>query len=286
MVNIFAGLEKFGVGVTEEELFRNEEEEKKKAAAAAVAATPEATEEDMLLDRPYTCLVCEEEFKVKTVKSGKAKSLGVDIDLRSKFEGIDVTKYDVIACPICGFAALTRYYVTVMPTQKKLVREKISAGFKGLAYKEGIYTYEDAMERYQLALANAVVKGAKPSEKAYICMKSGWLVRGMREALDPSAVDFAELTKEYITLEKEYLKNAMEGLVVARQKESYPMCGMDEFTVDYLIAALAIQIEKYDVASKLIASLLGNMATPPRIKDKARDLKDLVLERKKAQEGK
>ncbi|MFI3200498.1 MAG: DUF2225 domain-containing protein [Eubacteriales bacterium] len=283
MANIFEGLEKFGIGVSKDDLYRDGEEEKKKAAAAA---PPEAKEEDLLLERSYPCPVCEQEFKVKSVKNGKAKSLGADIDLRQKYDGVDMTKYDVIVCPTCGFAALTRYFKGMTPTQKKLVKEKISVDFKGLAHEGPIYTYEEAMERYQLALANAVVKGAKPSEKAFICMKSGWLVRGMREALDANAPDFATLTEKYNALEHEYLKNAMEGFVVARQKESYPMCGMDEFTVDYLVAALAIQIEKYDVASKLIANMLGNSMTPSRIKDKARDLKDLVLEKKKEQEGK
>ena len=33
-------------------------------------------------------------------------------------------------------------------------------------------------------------------------------------------------------------------------ESSYPMCGMDEMTVDYLVAALAMDIGQYDVATK------------------------------------
>ncbi|MFI3177208.1 MAG: DUF2225 domain-containing protein [Eubacteriales bacterium] len=283
MVNIFAGLEKFGVNPESASLFEDKEAEKEKQKQeAAASAPPEVKEEELLFERTYECPICDEEFKVKTVKNGKAKSLGVDIDLRAKYEGIDMVKYDVLACPHCGFAILSRYLKTVTPTQRKLVREKISGDFKGLHHDGPIYTYEQAMERYQLTLANAVVKGAKASEKAYICLKSGWLVRGMAENLELTDPNYEELSKKYAVLEGEYIKNAMEGFVVARQKEAYPMCGMDEYTVDYLIAALAIECKSYDIASKLISTILASTTTPPRIKEKARDLKEIVIENKNA----
>ena len=39
-------------------------------------------------------------------------------------------------------------------------------------------------------------------------------------------------------MDKEILKNALDGFVEARQTEDYPMCGMDEITVEYLLAVL------------------------------------------------
>lgn len=59
------------------------------------------------------------------------------------------------------------------------------------------------------------------------------------------------------------------------------MCGMDESTVDYLIAALAVEFERYDVASRLVVEVLHS-TTNPRMKDRARDLKEIVS--KKMQE--
>ena len=56
------------------------------------------------------------------------------------------------------------------------------------------------------------------------------------------------------------------------------MCGMDEVTIDYLIAALAARGKKYDVAGKLVASLLTNSAASARIKERARELKEQILE--------
>lgn len=86
--------------------------------------------------------------------------------------------------------------------------------------------------------------------------------------------------------EKQYLQNAYEGFVNAVQSESFPMCGMDETTVDYLMAVLALKFEKFEVASKLIGTILTSPAASPRMKDKTRDLKDMVIEeiKKKKQE--
>ena len=51
---------------------------------------PEVNEEqDYLFDKTYTCPVCEKSFKSKTVKSGKARMIGTDQDLRPTFEGVD-----------------------------------------------------------------------------------------------------------------------------------------------------------------------------------------------------
>lgn len=45
--------------------------------------------------------------------------------------------------------------------------------------------------------------------------------------------------------EMEYLQNAFKGFVEAQKSERYPMCGMDEYTMDYLTAALAYGWENW-----------------------------------------
>lgn len=239
---------------------------------------PKVTEKDFIFDKSHKCPVCDHEFTSKTVKVGKAKLIGTDMDLRPKYVGVDPIKYDVIACPHCGYAALTRYFQYVTDAQLKSIKEKISANFKPQNTDDReTYTYEEALERYKLALANAIVKQAKASEKAYICLKTGWLLRSKGESLDKDASDYAQVSAENAKEEKSFLKNAMEGFINARQSESFPMCGMDESTVDYLIAVLATEFGKYDVASKLIGSLLTTQSTNPRMKEKARDLKEVVI---------
>ena len=83
----------------------------------------------------------------------------------------------------------------------------------------------------------------------------------------------AELKEE----EKEYRLNALEGFISAVGKEDFPMCGMEMSTVSYLIAALAIEFDRMDLASQELSSILTSRTAGARIKEKARDLKDEIL---------
>lgn len=250
----------------------------KSDAEKAQAEPPKVEEKDLIYDKVFECPVCDTKFPAKIMKSGKAKLLGTDQDLRAKYEGIDAVKYDVELCPKCGYAALTRYFPHISFGQAKLIRENISQKVQLRPYTGEIYTYDEALERYKLCLANAVVKRARASEKAFICLKSGWLVRGYKESLvAEGSADEAKL-QELKSMEDTYLLNAYNGFVEAVQNESFPMCGMDEMTINYLLSVLAARFKKYDVASKMIATILTSPQANARMKDKARDLKEQVLE--------
>lgn len=256
-------------------------QDKKEEKAAAEAQKIE--EKDLIFDKTFTCPVCGEDFPAKIMKTGKARLLSTDQDLRAKYEGIDAVKYDVILCPHCGYAALNRYFNSLNKVYIKLIKENISSKVQLHTYDDDIYSYEEAIERYKLCLANAVVKRAHASEKAYICLKSGWLMRGYQEHLEESVdTDMARL-REVKTMEETYLKNAYTGFTEALQTEGFPMCGMDEITVEFLIAVLAARFQKYDVASRMVATILTSPSANARTKDKARELKDQILEELKNQ---
>lgn len=278
MAGLLSGLEQFGLTNLENaDLYEQPKKEEPEQVEQKV--DPVQLEKDYLFEKSYTCPVCDNEFKAKTVKMGKAKFLGSDMDLRPRYEHIDMLKYDILLCPKCGYAALGRFFKYLTSMQVKQIKENISASFKEIKDEDDIYTYEKALGRYKLALANAIVKKGKASEKAYICLKAAWLLRGMKENLDESAADYKQKKAECEKSEMEFLKNAMDGFMTAKSSEGYPMCGMDEETVDYLIAVLAMQFGKYDIASKLIASILTSKDANSRMKDKARDVKEILVER-------
>lgn len=273
-MGILSGLEDFGLdGLEGMDIFEEEAKETKKKTAEA---PPKVEEKDLILDKTFTCPVCGEEFTSKIMKTGKAKLLGTDLDLRARYEGIDPMKYDVQLCPSCGYSALSRYFSAVGSAQAKLIKEKISTSVRMTRYDDEVYSYEQAFERYRLALICAVVKKAKASEKAYICLKSGWLLRGWRESLEESGGD-AKRKEQLRDQEEEYLQNAYKGFVEARQSEGFPMCGMDETTIDYLLAVLATKLKKYDVAGRLVSSILASSMANARTKEKARDLKEQII---------
>lgn len=283
MAGLLSGLGKFGLGGLKDMKIFEEPEEPQEGDQAEKEETkaPVYNEEEFLFDKSFVCPICGNKFGERTVRSGKARLLGADQDLRPRYEQLDISKYDVVSCPKCGYAVLGRYFAPLAPTQVKLVKENISAAFVSRMEKEQVYSYETAFERYQLCLANAIVRRAKDSEKAYICLKTGWLLRGMGESLDKAAPDYNEQLKEIKDQEKEYIRNAYEGFIAARTAEGFPMCGMDESTLDYLLATLAISFEEYDVAAKMIGGILGSHVATNRMKDKARELKEVLLKEMK-----
>ncbi len=279
MAGIFSGLKQMGLGDLENsDLYAEEKTAGQEKAAAPKQVLPE--EKELIYDKSFTCPVCDQKFTSRIVKSGKARALPMDLDLRPRHEGIDTIKYDVLLCPECGYAAISRYFDSIVPSQARLIREKISGKVKLKKYTEDYYTYEEAIGRYKMALVCTMVKRGRNSEKAYICLKSAWLLRGCREDLERRGQLPPEKRKELMEQETEYLQNAYKGFVEAQQSESYPICGMDEYTMDYLTAALAYEVDELDMASQYVARLLVSAANA-RIKDKARELKNMILVKRK-----
>ncbi len=275
-MGIFSGLKELGLGDLENsDLFAEEEKAEQQAAEPA---QPEET--DYIYDKSFTCPVCDKQFMSRVMKTGKAKLVSMDLDLRPRYVGIDATKYDVELCPHCKYAALTRYFTAMTPGQIHLIKDQISDKVKLQSHSEDYYTYEEAMERYKIALVCAMVKKAKNSEKAYICLKSAWLLRGYAEELENKRQLLPQQREELNKQEQEYLQNAFKGFVEAQKSERYPMCGMDEYTMDYLTAALAYEVGELDMASQYVSRLLASMANN-RVKDKARDLKELIVAKRK-----
>ncbi|WP_310602917.1 DUF2225 domain-containing protein [Anaerosporobacter sp.] len=280
MANIFSGLENFGLGELKDlDIYNTGSTDKKDSDKEA--DKPKITEADLVFDKTYTCPVCDNEFKAKAVKTGKVKLLGADSDLRPKYQLVDSLKYDAVVCPGCGYSALNRFFTYMTAPQAKLIKEQITVNFRGIEDSGEIYTYDDAIARHKLVLVNTIVKKAKNSERAYTCLKIAWLLRGKIETLPTDTADYNTEVAKLRAEEDEFIKNAYEGFTAAFSKEVFPMCGMDENTVTYLVADLARRCGKFDEAGRWISKVLVSRDANERIKSKARDLKDLIVQGKK-----
>jgi len=279
LANLFSGLEAFGLGnLSDMNIYEDKGKEEEKGTAAEVK--PTFSEEDSIFDKTYTCPVCDKEFKTKNVKSGKVKLLSLDTDLRPKYQYMDPLKYDAIVCPDCGFAALNRFFKYVTTAQAGLIKSNISAKFKGISEAGSVFTYDDAITRHKLALINAIVKKAKTSERAYTCLKTAWIIRGKAENLEHNIPNYQAQIVALQKEENEFVTNAYEGFTEAFSKEIFPMCGMDENTITLMMADLARRIGRNDECGKWISKVLIARDANDRIKQKARDIKDLMREAK------
>lgn len=280
-MGILSGLEKFGFKSADKiDLF--EDETAKKAGTSATGETKDEvpTEEFFLLDKMILCPICDKKFKTKMVKSGKAKRLEPDEDLRPRYQYIDTLKYGITACPNCGYTAMDNQFAHITAGQRKLVRETVCSQFKAdFSHQDDvIYSYETALERYQLALLNAVVKKGKNSEKAYICLKIAWLYRGYAESLGEEENKDEAKIKACREAEEEYYKESYEGFMKAITNEMFPICGMEQSTVDYLLAYMSLHFKKYDVASRFVSELITSHSASRKMKDKALELKERIIE--------
>lgn len=281
MSSIFSGLESMGLkNLADVKIYEEPEKEDKKKPVAH--KEPVVTESDYVFDKRMQCPVCDKEFYNKTVKTGKPRLIGSDSDLRPKYVGIDSVKYDAIVCPNCGYAALSRFFSYMTSAQSKLIIENVSKTFKGLPQSGDVYTYDEAINRYKLALYNTIVKRGKNSEKAYTCLKIAWLFRGMKENIEDSNPKAPAMRIACDASEKEMLANAFDGFMASRSKEDFPVCGMDEPTLDYLLADLATRLGKYEIASKFASDIIVSRIANAKLKERARDLRDSIKDKIKA----
>lgn len=280
MSNLFSGLENFGLGELQGlDVYNTGSGDKKDGNKEA--EKPKITEEDFIFDKTHTCPVCDNEFKSKSIKTGKVKLLGADSDLRPKYQLVDSLKYDAIVCPSCGYSALNRFFNYMTAPQAKLIKEQITVNFRGIENNGEIYTYDEAIARHKLVLVNTIVKKAKNSERAYTCLKIAWLLRGKAETLPADTDNYDQEIAKLKSEEDEFIYNAYEGFTTAFSKEMFPMCGMDENTVTYLVADLARRCGKFDEAGRWISKVLIARDANERIKSKARDLKELIIQNKR-----
>lgn len=273
-MGLFTDVEGMGLGkVDMKNVFQ---EEAKHTPAAEHKEAPKAVEkqeEDVLFDKSYQCPICDHQFKVKAIRTGKLKLIEQDEELRPIYENhIDPLKYDAITCPECGYSALTRYHKPVTSAQLRIIKQEFCANFKGIQEETPCMSYQGALLRHKLSLICALKRNAKSSEKAYIFLKMAWLLRGALEETTLNESERQEMTNE----EAECLLKAYEGFMLAFSKEPFPMAGMDETSLRYIMAVLAHKLGKKEECVRMLAGVLGSKTAPQRIKDKAYDLKEAV----------
>ncbi|MCL2564558.1 MAG: DUF2225 domain-containing protein [Defluviitaleaceae bacterium] len=227
------------------------------------ANTAPADLNKIIMQRKFTCPVCNGNFENWDVASYKVRIVRSDTDLRNYFAPYDPMYYAVVICYWCGYSAQRSDFSQILPKQIKLIREKITPNFVPSTYPQ-IYDVDIAIERYKLALQCTDAKEGKISEKAMICLRLSWLYRD----------------KDDEESEKTYREEALKGLLQAFETERFPIAGMDHATMDYLIGELYRRCGNLEEASKHIGKVIVLRGIASRLKERALDVKDLILQEK------
>lgn len=236
-------------------------------------------EKDLVFGKTYKCVICDKMFKNPTFKQGKMRMDHSDLDLRVVYkDGIEPLKYDIIMCPHCGYAALERYYERVSSHQIKDIKANICDSFTPQEELTGVLDFEEAVKRYKFAFITSMVKRSKPSEIALLCLKLGWVFRSYGESLDKESANYEACLKVCKDNEEQYLKKAYDEFLEARGSEQPPIAGMDDMTLDCLLAALGTKFGTREEVIRLLGGILTSRVANKRMKDKAREIKELISE--------
>lgn len=257
--NIFSGMEILGFNdVKDLKIYKNKEVTILKEKVMENQRKEELTH---IYDKEVTCPVCESVFKARTVKTASYKMIKKDSDFFIRYDLINPYFYDVWICNNCGYGAVKQDFLKIKSYEIKLVNEKIRPRWNSKQYGN-VYNIDIAIERYKLALLNYVLIESKSSKKAMTCLKIAWMYR----------------VKEDSENELVFLKEALEGFTNAYSTEDTPFYGIDNFTLMYLLGELNRKLGNIDSALSWFSKVITSNGASQKIKELARDQKDLIKE--------
>ncbi|SHK14778.1 hypothetical protein SAMN02745163_03277 [Clostridium cavendishii DSM 21758] len=257
MDKIFSGLENLGFNnVNDLKVFNDQEAEKVAAPIKKLQA------DSFLFDKEMKCPVCNLNFKTKSVKVNGPRVQSRDTDFFITYAVINPYFYDVWLCPHCGYAAMKADFPKIKSYQIEDIKNKISPKWKGKSYPE-VYDENVAIERYKLALLNAVVMNAKDSTKSMICLKTAWMYRMLGDN----------------TNECSFIEKSLEGFNRAYQNEDFPIYGLQRFSLLYLLGELNRRLDNDEEALIWFGKVLTTYGAPEKVKDMARDMRELIKEK-------
>jgi hypothetical protein len=236
------------------------------------------TDAEYVFDKKMTCAVCDRPFTTKVLKSNRARRIGCDADLRPRFQHIDTLIYGVCSCPHCGYSATHSAFAHIAGHQIENVMQQVSTHFMP-EDRSGwdCYTYDQAIRMHELALQCADAKLAKDGEKAYLHLLLSWLYQEKkREAEEAENADSLH-AQTFAAVAEEHYQAAYDGFQQAIMNEMFPIAGLDQPTLEYIIAYMAFHFGKMEVAAKTVGSVLTNSMASRNVKDRAFDLKDAII---------
>lgn len=214
---------------------------------------------DHIYDKKVVCPVCGTLFKTKVVKSKSPRIISKDSDFFIRYNIANPYFYDVWICNSCGYAAMKSDFENLRSFRQELVRSNITPKWKPRDYPE-ILDARTAIERYKIALLNAILIKMPDSTKAMICLKIAWMYRFLEDS-------------EH---ELPFLSQALEAFNDAYIQEPFPIYGLERNSFMYLLGDLNRRIGKYDEALQWFSKTIVSTNSSYRIKEMARSGKDLI----------
>ena len=181
----------------------------------------------------------------------------------------------------------TREYLTIpedVAAKIRIVEEKEKSFFQdGIHIVADDFLSFEAFKQYDLILMNPPFSnGDRHLLKALDIQKvhGGSVVcilnaETLRNPYTETRKALVRLLEEYHA-DIEYIEDAYNGFKEAVSTQYPPICGMDENTVNYLLASLGIKCRDYDNAKRFAGAIVTSRTAPASIKEKARVLLEQI----------
>ena len=213
------------------------------------------------------CPVCGETTRVVKVKS-KLLAERTDEDFCVHYKDFNPYFYKIWFCEHCGFAADEKTFLGSIPlTHKRKIQEFLNSRKLGLKFVEERQV-PDAVASFKLAIFYAELMGQSLAKRAGLYLELGWIYRASEE-------------KER---EDEMLERAISLYDRSLMTERYPINGLSDNTVIYLIGAIYYRLHDFEKSTQYLSRIIGDQ----RIRDedivlykRARDLWQRVRGEKK-----
>lgn len=215
-----------------------------------------------IYDKKITCPVCGCEFTSKVVKSSSIRIESKDSDFFIRYLGANPYFFDVWVCEECGYAAMKSDFSNIKSYEKEVIENEISAKWKPRSFEE-INSPEEAIEKYKLALITAVTLKKKSSTLAFILLRLAWMYRLLENERN----------------EQIFLKESVECFVHAYSTEDFPICGLTRDSLTYLIGDLYRRTNRDEDALTWYSRSITTVGAAQRIKELARNGRDLIKDK-------
>lgn len=265
---MFEGLDEFGLDhIGDKPLYQDEAADKQTKPSPGPAN--EKAEAAYLFESEVECPVCHQQVTVKRIRRSALRLQRRDTDSMPVYQDINPLFYEIWLCNHCGYAASqSSFSQPLMKVEAELILKNISRKWRAKEYPP-LYDADIAVERFKLALVSATVRKAKSIDIAMLCLKMAWVYR----------------TQEDTENEVKCLNQAIIGLKSADDKGPFPVAGMDESALAFLIGELSRRVGNNQDALEYLGRVIVNRTAKNALKEKARDQRQLILKAQRKSEA-
>jgi uncharacterized protein len=133
-----------------------------------------------LYDKKCKCVMCEQFFTTKKVRSRFVKVLSFDTDFAPNYaEGFENPNlYYVNVCPNCGYSFTDEYSSYFPPGAKQIINDKICSQWvpRDFSLERSV---QEALNTYKLSIYCSILKKEKHIVSAGLYIRLAWLYRSL-----------------------------------------------------------------------------------------------------------